>query len=190
MTSPHETVHWPTEIRYKSEQKALEIDFDDGACFHFPAEFLRVESPSAEVMGHGEGKPIISGRRHVGILEIEPVGNYAVRIRFDDMHDTGIYSWSYLRYLGDGQAEVWAQYLAALQEKFDKLQIERNGLAHLADAASDAQKKLARLEAKGKKGLSPEESTKSVSRYVRLYILTFYTFPKIILFHLKSQNLW
>jgi DUF971 family protein len=117
MASPHETVHWPTEIRYKSDQKALEVDFDDGECFHLPAEFLRVESPSAEVMGHGEGKTIIAGRRHVGIMEIETVGNYAVRIRFDDMHDTGIYSWSYLRYLGDGQAEIWAQYLAALQEK-------------------------------------------------------------------------
>ena len=117
MVSPHETVHWPTEIRYKSAEKALEVDFDDGECCHFPAEFLRVESPAAEVMGHGEGKTIVPGRRHVGIMEVEPVGNYAVRIRFDDMHDTGIYSWSYLRYLGEEQSEIWEIYLAALEEK-------------------------------------------------------------------------
>ena len=117
MASPHKTVHWPTEIRYKSAEKALEVDFDDGACFHFPAEYLRVESPSAEVMGHGEGKTIVAGRREVGILEVEPVGNYAVRIRFDDLHDTGIFSWPYLRSLGDGQKEIWAEYLRALEEK-------------------------------------------------------------------------
>jgi DUF971 family protein len=117
MTSPHETVHWPTEIRYKSDEKALEVDFDDGECFHLPAELLRVESPSAEVMGHGEGKTIIAGRRAVGIMEIESVGNYAVRLRFDDLHDTGIFSWTYLRYLGDEKKEIWAQYLVALEEK-------------------------------------------------------------------------
>ena len=68
-------------------------------------------------MGHGEGKTIITGRRHVGIMEIEPVGNYAVRIKFDDMHDTGIYSWTYLHYLGQKQQEIWEQYLANLEEK-------------------------------------------------------------------------
>jgi len=108
---------WPTEIRYKRDQKAMEIDFDDGECFRYPAELLRVESPSAEVMGHGEGKTIIAGRRHVGIIEIELVGNYAVRIKFDDMHDTGIYSWEYLRYLGQEQQEIWAKYLANMEEK-------------------------------------------------------------------------
>ena len=117
MTSPHETVHWPTEIRYKSDEKALEVDFDDGKCFHLPAEFLRVESPSAEVMGHGEGKTIVAGRRAVGIMEIEPVGNYAVRLHFDDLHDTGIFSWTYLRYLGDEQKKIWAQYIVALETK-------------------------------------------------------------------------
>tara|TARA_A100001037_G_scaffold296284_1_gene316577 strand:+ start:196 stop:567 length:372 start_codon:yes stop_codon:yes gene_type:complete len=117
MTSPQAPAPWPTEIRYKSEQKAMEVDFDDGECFRYPAELLRVESPSAEVMGHGEGKTIVAGRRHVGIMEIEPVGNYAVRIKFDDMHDTGIYSWAYLRYLGEEQQEIWAQYLATLEEK-------------------------------------------------------------------------
>ena len=105
---------WPTEIRYKRDQKAMEIDFDDGECFRYPAELLRVESPSAEVMGHGEGKTIITGRRHIGIMEIEPVGNYAVRIKFDDMHDTGIYSWQYLHELGENQDTVWLDYLTAV----------------------------------------------------------------------------
>ncbi len=117
MASSQTPTPWPTEIRYKRDQKAMEVDFDDGECFHYPAELLRVESPSAEVMGHGEGKTIITGRRHVGIMEIEPVGNYAVRIKFDDMHDTGIYSWTYLHYLGQKQQEIWEQYLANLEEK-------------------------------------------------------------------------
>lgn len=117
MTSPFETTHWPTEIRHKSAEKTLEIDFDDGACFRLPAELLRVESPSAEVMGHGEGKKIVPGRRHVGIMRIEPVGNYAIRLEFDDMHSTGIYSWAYLRHLGEHQEEIWSDYLAALESR-------------------------------------------------------------------------
>ena len=80
-----------------------------------PAEYLRVESPSAEVQGHGPSqKKIVSGRRHVKITAVEPVGHYAIRIVFDDKHDSGIYSWSYLRELGDGYAEKWAAYQAAL----------------------------------------------------------------------------
>ena len=117
MVSSQTPAPWPTEIRYKRDQKAMEVDFDDGECFHYPAELLRVESPSAEVMGHGERKTTIAGRRHVGIMEIEPVGNYAIRIKFDDMHDTGIYSWTYLHYLGQKQQEIWEQYLANLEEK-------------------------------------------------------------------------
>ena len=77
------------------------MSFDDGASFTLPAEFLRVESPSAEVQGHGPGqKTIVAGRRHVGIMDLEPVGNYAVRIMFDDLHSTGMYSWRYLYHLG------------------------------------------------------------------------------------------
>ena len=107
--------HWPTQIRYKKDEKFLEIDFDDGASFRLPAELLRVESPSAEVQGHApDQKKIIAGRRHVGIMEIEPVGNYAVRIKFDDMHDTGIYSWQYLHELGENQDTVWLDYLTAV----------------------------------------------------------------------------
>ena len=107
--------HWPTEIRYRKDEKVLEVDFDDGAKFRLPAELLRVESPSAEVQGHGPNqKQLIAGRRHVGIMAIEPVGNYAVRIRFDDMHDTGIYSWAYLYELGQKKDQVWEEYLTTL----------------------------------------------------------------------------
>lgn len=115
--SRYETAHWPVEIRYRRAEKCLEVDFDDGKSFVLPAELLRVESPSAEVMGHGEGKTIVAGRRHVGITEIEPVGNYAVRLNFDDLHNTGIYSWGYLRQLGENKEKLWADYLDALDEK-------------------------------------------------------------------------
>ncbi len=112
------TRHWPVEIRLKSEEKVLEVDFDEGSKFAFPAELLRVESPSAEVRGHGaDEKQIVAGRRHVGILKIEAVGNYAIRIDFDDLHDTGIYSWNYLYFLGRNQERLWADYLAALEAK-------------------------------------------------------------------------
>ena len=105
----------PTEIRLKRAERCLDIVFGDGARFMLPAEYLRVESPSAEVQGHGPGpKVIIAGRREVGILRIEPVGHYAIRIAFDDLHDSGIYSWAYLRQLGTEQAERWADYEAEL----------------------------------------------------------------------------
>jgi len=110
--------HWPTEIRLKKKEKILEIDFDDGSTFSLPAELLRVESPSAEVQGHNPSqKQTLAGRRHVGIMELEPVGNYAIRIKFDDLHDTGIFSWDYLYHLGRNKEETWAGYLAALAEK-------------------------------------------------------------------------
>jgi DUF971 family protein len=116
--SAFETQHWPKEIRLKKAEKVLEIEFDDGSLFVLPAELLRVESPSAEVMGHGPGqKQIVAGRRDVGIMALEPVGNYAVRIKFDDLHDTGIYSWQYLRQLGENREQIWRDYLAALEAK-------------------------------------------------------------------------
>ena len=108
---------WPTEIRLKKAEKVLEIDFDDNKTFLLPAELLRVESPSAEVQGHGGEKTTVAGRRHVGIIGLEPVGHYAVWLIFDDLHDTGIYTWAYLYKLGDGQAEIWDRYLAALAAK-------------------------------------------------------------------------
>ena len=112
------TVHWPTEIRLKKEEKRLEVDFDDGLTFSYPAEFLRVVSPSAEVQGHNPSqKQTVAGRRHVGIMRVEPVGNYAVRIVFDDLHDSGIYTWKYLYEIGTGQESLWAEYLEELQAK-------------------------------------------------------------------------
>ena len=112
------TAHWPTEIRLKAAEKRLEVDFDDGASFSLPAGYLRVESPSAEVQGHSpDQKQLVPGRRHVGILELVPVGNYAVRIKFDDLHDTGIFSWKYLYELGTEQDQRWAAYVAALEAK-------------------------------------------------------------------------
>ncbi len=108
----------PTEIRLKRAEKRLEVDFDDGSRFAFPAEFLRVESPSAEVQGHGPNeRRTVPGKRHVGITGLEPVGHYAVRILFDDTHDTGIFSWDYLYTLGREQASRWHAYLAALQAR-------------------------------------------------------------------------
>ena len=109
------TTRWPIEVRLKKAEKLLEIEFDDGSRFRLPAEYLRVESPSAEVQGHGSGqKVLVHGRAHVGIMELEPVGNYAVRITFDDLHDTGIFSWSYLYQLGVEQERRWRDYLDGL----------------------------------------------------------------------------
>lgn len=118
MTDTYGSQHKPTEIRLKKEEKVLEVDFDDGKSFSLPAELLRVESPSAEVQGHGpDQKTIIAGRRHVGILSVEPVGNYAIRINFDDLHDTGIFSWETLYDYGERKDELWQDYLKALEEK-------------------------------------------------------------------------
>jgi DUF971 family protein len=109
---------WPVELRLKRAEKRLDISFDDGRQFSLPAEYLRVESPSAEVQGHGPGeKTIIAGRAHVGIIELEPVGNYAVRIKFDDLHDTGIFSWDYLYQLGVEYDKRWQAYLVALANR-------------------------------------------------------------------------
>ena len=108
----------PTELRLRTAEKRLEVDFDDASRFSLPAELLRVESPSAEVQGHGPSeKRIVGGKRHVGIAGLEPVGHYAVRIRFDDGHDTGIFSWEFLHRLGTGQERIWRDYLAALKAR-------------------------------------------------------------------------
>ena len=109
------TVRWPVELRLKKTEKLLEISFDDGTRFRLPAEYLRVESPSAEVQGHGPGqKTLVPGRAHVGIVGLEPVGNYAVRIIFDDLHDTGIFSWNYLHQLGVEHDKRWRAYVDGL----------------------------------------------------------------------------
>lgn len=117
MTTSLGTRHQPLEIRLKRDEKVLEIDFEDGRCFLLPAELLRVESPSADVQGHNPSqKTIVAGRRHVGIIGLEPVGHYAVRITFDDLHDSGLYSWDWLYHLGENQDRLWQDYLAALAE--------------------------------------------------------------------------
>ena len=113
----YSTKAWPVELRLNKAQKSLDITFDTGERFSLPAEYLRVESPSAEVQGHSPSqKKLVSGRRHVGIMKVEAVGNYAVRIDFDDLHDTGIFTWQYLHELGREQESRWARYLKELQE--------------------------------------------------------------------------
>ncbi len=106
---------WPAELRYDQASKLLHVAFDDGRTFDYSAEFLRVHSPSAEVKGHGPGQEkLICGRRHIGIIRIEPVGNYAVRLVFDDLHDTGIYSWRYLAEIGERRHATRENYSARL----------------------------------------------------------------------------
>ena len=106
----------PNEIRFLSAEKTLDITFDNGCHFAYPAELLRVESPSAEVRGHSpDQKTIVAGRRHVNILKIVPVGHYAIQLIFDDLHDTGIYSWAYLYELGQNLETRWKAYLTALE---------------------------------------------------------------------------
>ena len=109
---------WPTEIRLANDRRTLSVAFDDGTAFDLPAEYLRVTSPSAEVQGHGPSeRKTVPGKRNVQIIAVDPVGNYAVKLRFDDMHDTGIYGWDYLYDLGANHAEKWANYLAELDAK-------------------------------------------------------------------------
>ena len=118
MSRVSDSVPRPTEVRLITKEKMLEIDFDDGTIFTYPAELLRVESPSAEVQGHSpDQKVIVAGRRNIGIVNIEAVGHYALRIRFDDLHDTGIFSWAYLYRLGRDQQEIWSNYLEALDSQ-------------------------------------------------------------------------
>ena len=106
----------PTDIRYDKASKTLHVAFDDGAAFAIPAELLRVESPSAEVQGHFPSqKKLVAGRRHVSIIGIEPVGHYAVKLTFDDLHDSGLYTWEILRRMGEEQDALWQSYLKALE---------------------------------------------------------------------------
>jgi DUF971 family protein len=104
---------WPEELRLRSGGRELEITFDDGSRYCLTAEYLRVESPSAEVKGHGPGQAVtVKGKQNVAITLLEPVGNYAVRIVFDDGHSSGLYSWQYLYRLGSEHSAIWADYLA------------------------------------------------------------------------------
>ena len=109
---------WPVEIRLVKDRRALHVTFDDGNLFTLSAELLRVTSPSAEVQGHSESqRKTVGGKRNVTILSVDPVGNYAVRIGFDDMHSTGIYSWAFLHELGSNAGRRFQDYLDDLSAK-------------------------------------------------------------------------
>ena len=108
----------PTSIKARTRSRLLDVSFDDGSHFELPFEYLRVYSPSAEVRGHGPGQETLQlGKHEVGVRAVEPIGNYAVRIVFDDGHDTGLYAWSYLQTLHDERDKRWAEYLSALAQK-------------------------------------------------------------------------
>jgi DUF971 family protein len=106
----------PTAITVHAQSKVLEISFDDGAIFRLSFEFLRVHSPSAEVRGHGQGQEVLqTGLRHIDLTALEPVGQYAVKPTFSDGHDSGLFSWDYLYFLGSQQSRLWADYEAKLK---------------------------------------------------------------------------
>jgi DUF971 family protein len=108
----------PIEIKLRRQSRLLEVSFDDGARFDLPYEFLRVHSPSAEVKGHGPGQEtLVTGKQEVGLRAIEPVGQYAVRLIFDDGHDSGLYSWKYLYELGRDRDALWQRYLDRVAAK-------------------------------------------------------------------------
>jgi DUF971 family protein len=118
LSVPNVTAAWPVEIRLAKDRRALHVTYDDGQVFSLTAELLRVTSPSAEVQGHSEAeRKTVGGKRNVTILSVDPVGNYAIRIGFDDMHSTGIYSWAFLRDLGVNAERRLQDYLDDLQAK-------------------------------------------------------------------------
>ena len=109
---------WPTELRLSKDKRTLSVTFEGGESFALPAEYLRVKSPSAEVQGHSpEERKTVPGKRNVMILEVDPIGNYAARLSFDDMHATGIFTWDYLLELGRNQPRYWQDYLDELAAK-------------------------------------------------------------------------
>jgi DUF971 family protein len=115
MTDAPTAEPWPTELRLHKDRKTLTVAFDNGERYDLAAEYLRVRSPSAEVQGHSpDERKTVAGKRDVGIIEVHPVGNYAVRLVFDDLHSTGIFSWVYLRELGRGREQNWREYLDEL----------------------------------------------------------------------------
>lgn len=119
---------WPLEVRLAKDRRSLTVIFDDGGSFHLPAELLRVTSPSAEVQGHSEAeRKTVGGKRNVTILTVDPVGNYAVRIGFDDMHNSGIYSWAFLHDLGKNADQKFENYLDELAAK--RLTRDKPGIA-------------------------------------------------------------
>lgn len=117
MTSAARAAPWPVDLRFSKARAELHLSFDDGAEFTLPYELLRVESPSAETKGHGsENPPPPAKKRYVGVAGAEPVGRYALRIRFTDGHDTGLYTWAYLRELGEQRDQRMTAYVARMKE--------------------------------------------------------------------------
>lgn len=114
----------PVDIKLHQKSRVLEISFDDGAAFQLPCEYLRVYSPSAEVRGHGPGQEVLQlGKEDVNIKNIEPVGNYALKLEFDDGHNTGLYSWDTLYQLGQNQESLWQEYLEKLEKAGHKRKV-------------------------------------------------------------------
>src|SRR5947208_4937685 len=125
--------HRPTSITVHQQSRVLEVGFDDGATFRIPFELMRVYSPSAEVQGHGPGQEVLqTGKRQVEVTALEPIGNYAVLPRFSDGHETGIFSWDYLYFLGSTQDDLWRQY----EERLAKAGASRDVAAPVAGSAS------------------------------------------------------
>ena len=124
---PDVALAWPVEIRLPKDRRTLRVAFDDGRAFELSAELLRVTSPSAEVQGHSEAeRKTVGGKRNVTILSVDPVGNYAIRLGFDDMHSTGIYSWAFLRDLGVNADQRFQDYLDDIRAK--RLDRDRPGV--------------------------------------------------------------
>jgi DUF971 family protein len=118
MAAASQSRPWPTELRLAKDGRSLTVTFDSGESYAFEAEYLRVMSPSAEVQGHSaEERKTVPGKRQVAILEVQPIGNYAVRLTFDDMHSTGLYSWDYFVELGRERESKWQDYLQELASK-------------------------------------------------------------------------
>jgi DUF971 family protein len=128
MPTPPATTNFPvpTDLRLRRRSRVLEVAFPDGARYALSFEYLRVHSPSAEVQGHGPGQDVLQiAKENVAVKAVEPIGNYAVRLVFDDGHDTGLYTWAYLRELGDTYDQKWARYL----QRLDQIGYERKPVA-------------------------------------------------------------
>lgn len=125
------TSEYPTEIKLHQQSRTLEIAFDDGARFNMPYEYLRVQTPSAEARGHGPGQETLqTGKKNVKLLNVEPVGSYALKLVFDDGHDSGLYTWEYLYELGQHQDAIWKQYLEKLEAAGASREFSKEKPAH------------------------------------------------------------
>jgi DUF971 family protein len=137
MAAPKQPMPSPTALTVHKQSRVLEVAFDDGAVFSLPFELLRVYSPSAEVRGHGQGQEVLQlGKRNVLITALEPVGNYAIQPHFSDSHNTGIYTWDYLYWLGSNQTQLWEDYLRRLEAAGFTRESGRDAAAQSPDSDS------------------------------------------------------